>query len=148
MGREGFSPDRPDNYGLTPLSWAAWKGRDGVVKLLLGREDVSPNRRDKYGQTPLMWSALKGHVGVVMLLKARKVRTLPGIRPSIYSPPHPLASSHTPLSQHFQALYHTLSSLPILIRPPGAMRSPCEHRYLLVPEMPGELMRASLRYVS
>ena len=31
-----------DFGGLTPLSWAAWKGHEEVVKILLGLEEVTP----------------------------------------------------------------------------------------------------------
>jgi len=68
LGREDVNPDRPDNRGRTPLSWAAGNGHGGVVKLLLGREDVNPDRPHIYGQTPLSWAAENGHDRIVKLL--------------------------------------------------------------------------------
>ena len=53
FGRKYVNPDRPDNEGHTPLSWAVVHGREGIVKLLLERKDVSPNKPDKHGRTPL-----------------------------------------------------------------------------------------------
>ena len=56
-----------DEYGQTPLSWAAQNGHTEVVKLLL---DVKANIKaeDKSGQTPLSLAAQNGHTEVVKLL--------------------------------------------------------------------------------
>ena len=72
LGRKYINPDRPDNYGETPISWAARNGQDGVVQLLLEQEDAIPDRPDYGGQTPLSWAAVNGHDGVVKLLLGRK----------------------------------------------------------------------------
>ena len=63
-----INPDKPDNNGQTPLSWATMNGHDGVVKLLLGRRDVSSDRPDNCGRTPLLWASQNGRDGVVKLL--------------------------------------------------------------------------------
>ena len=63
-----INPDKPDNNGQTPLSWATRNGHDGVVKLLLRRRDVSSDRPDNCGRTPLLWASQNGHDGVVKLL--------------------------------------------------------------------------------
>ena len=65
-------PDRPDNHGRTPLSWAAEGGREGVVKLLLERKDVTPDGPDNSGRTPLWWAGENGSEGVVNLLLERE----------------------------------------------------------------------------
>ena len=72
LGGKCVNPDRPDNYGRTPLSWAARYGNDGTVRLLLEREDVSPDRPDNDGQTPLSLAARNGHDEVVKLLLEQK----------------------------------------------------------------------------
>ena len=72
FGRKYVNPDRPDNNGRTPLSWAAYYEREGVVKLLLEREDVNPNKPDNDGRTPLLWAAKNGYGGVVKLLLERE----------------------------------------------------------------------------
>ena len=72
FGRKYVNPDRPDDHGRTPLSWAARNGHDGAVKLLLGLEDVSPDTPDNDGRTPLSWAACNGHDGAAKLLLERK----------------------------------------------------------------------------
>ncbi|KAH6701346.1 heterokaryon incompatibility protein-domain-containing protein, partial [Leptodontidium sp. MPI-SDFR-AT-0119] len=58
-----------NQYGLTPLSWAAGNGYDAVVKLLLAKDSVDPDLKDsQYGRTPLSWAAENGHEAVVRLL--------------------------------------------------------------------------------
>ena len=57
--------------GQTPLSWAAWRGHDTVVSLLLTKDNVDPDLKDsQYGRTPLSWAAEQGHEAVVKLLLA------------------------------------------------------------------------------
>jgi len=72
FGRGYVNPDKADDFGWTPLSWAARNGHGGAVKLLLEREDVSPNRPDNDGQTPLSWAAKNGHDVVAKLLLGRE----------------------------------------------------------------------------
>ena len=57
-------------YGRTPLLWAAERGHEGVVRILLGREDVNLNQAST-GWTPLLLAADGGHEGVVKLLLER-----------------------------------------------------------------------------
>jgi len=54
LERDDVSPDKPDQTGFTPLSSAASKGYEGIVKSLLGWDDVSPNKPDEHGWTPLL----------------------------------------------------------------------------------------------
>ena len=62
-----------DCMGSTALTWAAGKGYEEVVKILLAREDIDPDQADtKYGQTPLSWAAENGHERVVKMLLERK----------------------------------------------------------------------------
>jgi ankyrin repeat protein len=56
------------NYGQTPLSWAAEKGHEAVVKLLLEKGAEMETKDDNYSRTPLSWAAEKGHEAVVKLL--------------------------------------------------------------------------------
>ena len=58
-----------DCMGIAALTWAAIRGHEGVVKMLVKREDVNPNQGDtKYGRTPLARAAEHGHEGVVKML--------------------------------------------------------------------------------
>ena len=67
---EGY--DKQDCVGRTPLAWAARKGHEGVVRVLLERKNVDPNRPDIYDRTPLGWAAIEGHEGVVKILLERE----------------------------------------------------------------------------
>ncbi|KAL8402397.1 hypothetical protein RB596_008966 [Gaeumannomyces avenae] len=62
--------DIPDNYGRTPLSYAASAGHEAVVKLLLGTGIVDVDSMDRGGLTPLSRAAFSGHEAVVKLLLA------------------------------------------------------------------------------
>ena len=62
-----------DCMGITALTWAAIKGYEEVVKILLEREDVNPDQADTGdGRTPLLWAAMYGHEGVVKTLLDQK----------------------------------------------------------------------------
>ena len=63
-------PDVKDWFGATPLFWAAYRGHEDVVRLLMTREDVNPNVRDCYGMTPLMVAVRRGYIAIVQLLLA------------------------------------------------------------------------------
>ena len=60
--------DRKDNEGRTPLSWAAARGHDAIVRLLIERDGVDINAKDNWRRTPLSWAASQGHEAVVRLL--------------------------------------------------------------------------------
>jgi len=62
-----------DCMGLTALTWAAARGHEGIVKMLLGCEGVNPDQADtEYGRTPLSWAAMNGHEGMVKIILERK----------------------------------------------------------------------------
>ena len=68
----GYDLNAKDTHGQTPLWWAAGKGHEAVVKLLLAQDGVDPDSKDtEYGQTPLSWAAGNGHEAVVKLLLAQ-----------------------------------------------------------------------------
>jgi ankyrin repeat protein len=47
LARDGVDPDTKDKDGRTPLSLAAGKRQEAVVKLLLARDVVDPNAKDR-----------------------------------------------------------------------------------------------------
>ncbi|KAI9781882.1 MAG: hypothetical protein M1839_005676 [Geoglossum umbratile] len=70
--KNGYNPDLEDSSRRTPLSWAAERGHEAVVKLLLAKDGVDINSKDSYGgQTPLSLAAERGHEAVVKLLLAK-----------------------------------------------------------------------------
>ncbi|GAA6094781.1 inversin isoform X1 [Tachysurus ichikawai] len=61
--------DEPDLEGRTAFMWAAGKGSDDVIKVVLElKRDLDINMADKYGGTALHAAALSGHVSTVRLL--------------------------------------------------------------------------------
>jgi ankyrin repeat protein len=62
-----------DQNGRTPLSWAAGKGYEATVTLLLETDKANPNLRDVNSWTLLSWLAKKQHHEVVVesLLETR-----------------------------------------------------------------------------
>ncbi|KAH7176213.1 ankyrin repeat protein [Dactylonectria macrodidyma] len=64
----GTDVDCRDANGRTPLSYAAEKGHEGIVRLLFNTGKVHVDMRDKDGRSPLSWTAEKGHEAVVRLL--------------------------------------------------------------------------------
>ena len=71
IGVEGSDINKGDFWGHTPLVWAAGRGHEGVVKILLSQAEVNPDKADNYGITPLMHAAWGGYEGVVKVLLER-----------------------------------------------------------------------------
>jgi hypothetical protein len=63
----GANVNKEDNYGITPLHWAADSGKKDIVKLLLNA-GANVNAANSYGSTPLYRAATNGHKEVVELL--------------------------------------------------------------------------------
>jgi ankyrin repeat protein len=60
--------------GRTPLSWAAEKGHEDIVRLLL-EKSADPNSTDRGGRTALSWATEKGHGVIVKLLLENNANT-------------------------------------------------------------------------
>jgi ankyrin repeat protein len=58
-----------DNYGQTPLSWAAKNGRDAGLMLLLQKGAELETKDNEYSRTPLSSAAENGRKAVVKLLE-------------------------------------------------------------------------------
>ena len=58
---------------MTPLLWAAAKGHEAVVKVLIAA-GADVNKMSKSGATPLGEAARNGHEAVVKMLKAAGAR--------------------------------------------------------------------------
>ena len=80
LGQAEVHPDKPDNSGRTPLSYAAGNSDfifaqdrcEEVVKLLLGRDEVNPEMPDNHGRTALSYAAETGNDRVVKILLERE----------------------------------------------------------------------------
>jgi len=57
-----------DLHGCTALTWAARKGHDGDVKVLLEQVGLHPDIADNWGKTPLSWASGSGHCEIVKML--------------------------------------------------------------------------------
>jgi ankyrin repeat protein len=69
--KNGHNPDVRNSYARTPLSYAAERGYEAVVRLLLEWADVEADSKDRWGQTPLWRAAANGHEAVIRLLLER-----------------------------------------------------------------------------
>jgi len=72
IGAECCGINEGDFRGYTPLAWAACKGHDGLVKMLLELKDVDPDKPDCSGKTPLSHASHNGHERVVKILLGRE----------------------------------------------------------------------------
>jgi ankyrin repeat protein len=68
LARDDVDPESKDNYGRTPLSWAAGNGHEAVVKLLLDQGIEINADGGKGAFDPLQAAAYGGHEAVVQLL--------------------------------------------------------------------------------
>ena len=64
--------DAKDSGGRTPLSWAAGKGYEAVVRLLIDRGGVNIDAKDNSGMTPLSWAAVQRHEAILALMKDQR----------------------------------------------------------------------------
>ncbi|KAI9747798.1 MAG: hypothetical protein M4579_007384, partial [Chaenotheca gracillima] len=87
IGRPGVEIDPTDEYGRTPLLFAA-RGRpsrcnpvadfEAVMALLLSTNEINVNARERNGRTALSWAAGNGYLARVKALLA-----IPGIDPNL-----------------------------------------------------------------
>jgi ankyrin repeat protein len=64
----GHDLNSKSSNGQTPLSWAASRGQEAVVKLLVEKGAELETKSKDYGQTPLLYAASRGQEAVVKLL--------------------------------------------------------------------------------
>jgi ankyrin repeat protein len=72
LATEGVDVNSKDTQlGRTPLSRAAEKGCEVIVKLLLAKDNIYLDSKDNNGRMPLSWAAEKGCEVIVKLLLAK-----------------------------------------------------------------------------
>ena len=54
LERDGVNPNKPDDKGRTPLSWAVEHGHAGVVALLQPLAPTIPNTASEQGDSDLI----------------------------------------------------------------------------------------------
>lgn len=64
----GWNPDAKDDFGRSPLSYAAEFGHNDTAQMLIQRKETDPDASDEQGRTPLSWAAGGGHVDVLQTL--------------------------------------------------------------------------------
>jgi hypothetical protein len=65
--QQAVKVDVKNTYGRTPLSYAAEKGHEAIVKLLLDK-NAAVNTQDTYSWTPLSYAVEKRHEAIAKLL--------------------------------------------------------------------------------
>lgn len=73
LREKGYDLGPTDSYGRTPLSWAAQRGNENVVKLLIENgADINSKATATFinGCTPLWFAAQNGHTAAVKMLLA------------------------------------------------------------------------------
>ncbi|KAB5570506.1 ankyrin repeat-containing domain protein [Coniochaeta sp. 2T2.1] len=69
---KGVEADLGDGEGLTALHWAALRGHNSIVNLLLDAGNADINASNNQGDTPLIAATLRGHRSTVKLLLDRE----------------------------------------------------------------------------
>ena len=74
LGMKEWDVNATDFMGSTALAWAARKGNEEVVKMLLEREDVNASQAETkfVHNTPLLLAAEEGHGGLVKMILERE----------------------------------------------------------------------------
>eukprot|EP00475_Leptophrys_vorax_P005028 TRINITY_DN13025_c0_g1_i1.p1 TRINITY_DN13025_c0_g1~~TRINITY_DN13025_c0_g1_i1.p1 ORF type:complete len:312 (-),score=77.79 TRINITY_DN13025_c0_g1_i1:32-967(-) len=67
-GKPEFEKLSKDKNGKTAIHYAAGKGRDKAVKLLVEETDISVNSQDNFGYTPLHYAAMGGSLKAAQYL--------------------------------------------------------------------------------
>ena len=84
LATKEWNINKTDAVGRTALAWAATRGHENVVRILLRQKDVNANPRDiESGRTPLHLAAKGGYEGVAKLLLERE-DTNPNTRDTEY----------------------------------------------------------------
>ena len=87
----GASVSAVEDYGSTPLHYAALNSKSSIANMLL-QANASPTAVDKYGDTPAQWAKQWGHGDIAArLLKAEqsaalKCERIPLVTLPLYTP--------------------------------------------------------------
>ncbi|KAK2747592.1 hypothetical protein FQN55_004946 [Onygenales sp. PD_40] len=93
IAADGVDLDAADDYGRTPLYWAARNGQVGLVKLLVVANGVNLNPRDNDGLTASSWAKRNGHEDVIAEL--RSAAEARGVTLDFETPPNTMSNRMT-----------------------------------------------------
>jgi len=68
VGQNGINVNLTDQYGHSPLLYAAKGGHEAIVRLLVTQESINVNLKDQDGHSTLSYAAKHGHETIVRLL--------------------------------------------------------------------------------
>ena len=68
---KGADVNTKNEDGKTPLSLAAEKGRNDIIRYLHETKDAGINELDEVGQTPLIWAAAYGQTETIKYLESK-----------------------------------------------------------------------------
>jgi len=73
LGHGNVDPDKQEIYDRTAVEATAWKGHEGVPKILLGREEANPDKSPNSDKALLSWVLTRGERVVRVLLTCKQV---------------------------------------------------------------------------
>jgi hypothetical protein len=119
----GANVNARDDYGYTPLMWAAQEGYIQTLEALLKR-GADVNARDKAGRTALLIATVKGHQIIVKSLVAHHADPLIKANNGVSALEYARLYRMTALQRMMEAAGHQVASKPVAHPTPLPMMPP------------------------